>query len=154
MSLKLTSSELDALLSKRIIAKLATEGGDGFAHVVSVWFLYSRGELLIPTNKRTTKVRNIRRNSRVSVLIDAAQDSIKTKGVLIKGRATISELDAAEVNRRIHQKYVPRETLEDPRVSEVLAMDDITIHVKPEKTVSWDLTKLPISELRGLDLEF
>jgi nitroimidazol reductase NimA-like FMN-containing flavoprotein (pyridoxamine 5'-phosphate oxidase superfamily) len=150
-----TKREMENFLRKRLIAKLSTKGRDGFPHVVPIWFLYDKGEILMCTNGQTVKIKNIKEDKNVCILIDTAKDGLKIRGILIKGPAEILEdLDARKTNQRIHLKYMGRKGLADSKVSDYLSGDDVTITVKPERMCSWDYTKSPLSKTKGLALQF
>jgi len=150
-----TASELEKFLSKRLIATLATKGRDGFPHVAPIWFLYENKVILLCTNGQTVKIKNIKADNSVAVLIDAAREGFKIRGLLIKGRAEVLEgSEARNMNRRIHLKYMGAKALKHPRVSAYLSGDDVTIRIRPENICSWDYMKLPISKIKGLNLSF
>ena len=51
----LSSAEIDDLLSKTIIANLATLDNDGGIHILPMWFLRIGSEIYIPTSSSTHK---------------------------------------------------------------------------------------------------
>jgi PPOX class probable F420-dependent enzyme len=155
VSLEFTKVELEKFLSKRLIAKIATKGLDGFPHVVPIWFIHDKGVIFIATSGHSTKVRNIKGDPKVSVLIDAANEGYKVRGVLFRGHAEIVEGQAArKINERIHRKYMGIEALRNPKLSDALSGDDTTIKVESDSMVSWDFTKLAVSRVKGLALQF
>ena len=70
----LSSKLVEHLLRARLIANLATVDPDGSAHVVAMWFLFEDGRLLLPTNRRTRKAKNVARDPRVTVMIDDSRE--------------------------------------------------------------------------------
>jgi PPOX class probable F420-dependent enzyme len=128
------------LLGARLIANLATLDRDGTVHVVPMWFAWEDGELLMPTNHRTRKVRNLERDPRATVMIDDSRAGFDLRGIALSGRARIEGgEDARLVNRRIHLRYVTERGRELPAVDSYLATDDVTIRLRPDRVRSWNL---------------
>src|SRR5262249_10127443 len=66
----MTQEEIDEFLSGRWIARLATNGQDGYPHIAPLWY-YWDGECIyfaLTRNRRSCK--NLRRNPRCSVVVD------------------------------------------------------------------------------------
>lgn len=127
------------LLERRVIAKLATVMGDGFPHLVAVWFLWDDGCILMPTNGTTQKVRNLERDRRASVLIDVADAGFQVSGLTVMGHVDIIRgAPARGLNGRIHRKYLTEEALAVKEVGEYLSTDDVTIQLHPDRSFSWD----------------
>ncbi len=149
-----TKKWIEAYLGKRLIARLATKGRDGFPQVTPVWFIWEKGRMYICTNKDTVKVKNIRADPRVAVLLDSAVQSLHVWGVQLRGEASfLSPRKSLEFNHRIHEKYLGKETLSDPKVRSYFSRDDITIVVRPNSSFSWDTRKLSIAKNKGLPTE-
>jgi len=148
----MTREAIQSCLSRRLIAKLATQGRDGFPHIVPVWFLWNNGRIFVATSRNSLKVRNIQRNDRVAVLLDSAVRS-KVWGVLIRGRAQLLYRErASKLNRLIHAKYLGKKAMRDPKVVSYFAGDDATIVVETISVVSWDSRKSSIPT-RGLAIQ-
>ena len=155
VSTEFTKPELEQFLSKRLIAKIATNGLDGFPHVVPIWFLHAERKILMATGGHSMKVRNIKADRRVSVLIDSAKQGYENRGVLFGGHAEILEGKVArKTNELIYKKYMGIKALRKPKVIASLLEDDITIEFNPERIVSWDNTKSAVSRIKGLVLQF
>jgi PPOX class probable F420-dependent enzyme len=128
------------LLDARLIANLATVDPDGSIHLVAMWFLWDGEALLLPTDRRTRKARNLRRDPRATVMIDDSKGGFDLRGVTLVCAAEIVPLPASlELNRRIHRKYVTEPGLELGPVQRYLATDDVTLRLRPVTIGSWDL---------------
>ena len=128
------------LLAARLIANLATIDSDGSVHLVGMWFLWDGGALLLPTSRTTRKAKNIRRDPRVTVMIDDSRGGFDLRGLTVIGRAELDEGQAAvETNRRIHLKYVTERGRDLEAVDRYLATDNVTIRVTPERVSAWNL---------------
>jgi nitroimidazol reductase NimA-like FMN-containing flavoprotein (pyridoxamine 5'-phosphate oxidase superfamily) len=137
----LSSAEIDDLLSKTIIANLATLDNDGGIHILPMWFLRIDNDICIPTSHHTHKYRNLKARPRASVMIDISQAGLSLRGVLIRGRVDLLHgNEARQTNRLIHLKYVTSKGLDYPEVASYLSKgDDITIKVHMDHLVSWNL---------------
>jgi len=138
----LSSAEIDHLLSKTIIANLATLDNDGGIHILPMWFLRIGSEIYIPTSSSTHKYRNLQARPHASVMIDISRSGLDLRGVMIKGRVELLNGELArQLNHMIHSKYVTPEGLNDFEVASYLSKgDDITIKVHIDHLISWNLS--------------
>jgi nitroimidazol reductase NimA-like FMN-containing flavoprotein (pyridoxamine 5'-phosphate oxidase superfamily) len=135
----LSSTDIDELLSKTLIANLATI--DGGIHLLPMWFLRIGNDICIPTSHHTHKYRNLRARPRASVMIDISKEGLNLKGVLIRGKIDLVEEEAQRINRCIHLKYVTPDALKDPSVASYLSKgDDVTVKVHMDRLISWNLS--------------
>jgi nitroimidazol reductase NimA-like FMN-containing flavoprotein (pyridoxamine 5'-phosphate oxidase superfamily) len=137
----LSSAEIDELLSKTLIANLATLDNDGGIHILPMWFLRIGNDICIPTSHHSHKYRNLKARSRASVMIDISRAGLNLRGVLIRGRvALLYNEEARQTNRLIHLKYVTPKGLNDAEVASYLSKgDDVTIKVHMDHLISWNL---------------
>lgn len=136
----LTDEEVEDLLAKTLIAKLATLDPSGTIHVVPMWYERVGSHIHIPTSRLTRKYKNLRRISIASVMVDISRAGLDLRGVLIRGTVELIEGDEAKrLNRSIHLRYVTPEGLDQPEVAAYLAAgDDITIKVSMDEVVTWN----------------
>src|SRR5918994_3380417 len=85
----LSSAEIDELLSKTLIANLATLDNDGGIHILPMWFLRIGNDICIPTSHHTHKYRNLKARPHASVMIDVSKAGLDLKGVLIRGKVEL-----------------------------------------------------------------
>jgi general stress protein 26 len=137
----LSASEIDNLLSKTLIANLATLSQDNTIHIVPMWFLRKGNSIYIPTSRYTRKYKNLVARPHASVMIDVSRAGLDLKGVLIQGRVELVEgEEARKINDEIHLKYVTPEGLNDPSVASYLSKgDDIAIKIHMDHLINWNL---------------
>jgi nitroimidazol reductase NimA-like FMN-containing flavoprotein (pyridoxamine 5'-phosphate oxidase superfamily) len=137
----LGSAEIDELLSKTLIANLATLDDDGGIHVLPMWFLRIGNDICIPTSHHTHKYRNLKARPRASVMIDISRAGLNLRGVLIRGRVELLYgEEAKQTNHLVHLKYVTPKGLNNADVALYLSSgDDITIKVHMDRLTSWNL---------------
>lgn len=135
----LNDEEIKALLEQPLIAKLCSLNPDGTIHIAPVIFKYENGVILIGTQASSRKVRNIRGNKNVSVLIDTSERPFKA--VLIYGQAELDSDNAVAKRASIFEKSMPAE--QAAKFAQGLARQyaPIIIRVTPERMVSFDYAK-------------
>lgn len=132
----LTQEEVDAFLAEPHIAVVATSGPSGKPHAMPVWYAWRDGKLLFHTGPDSKKLRNLRANPRISVVVDTRVAPYKA--VVIEGRASASAGDPAlateiaihYLGERLGRRYVERSGGTGSLVT-----------VTPEKIISWDYAR-------------
>ncbi|GBC68422.1 hypothetical protein HRbin01_00104 [archaeon HR01] len=114
------------------LCRLATVDEKGQPHVVPVAYLYIGGKFYIATDYGTRKLANIRRNNRVSLVVDRYRPN---KAVLVLGEASI--LERGPEYRRIYRRFFQRFSW--VRRSPWEEGEAAFIVVKPIRKVSWGL---------------
>lgn len=137
----LNPTEISEILSKTLIAKLATFDHSGSIHLVPMWFIHENEYIFIPTSQKTHKFRNLQARPYASVMIDISLEGLDLKGVLIRGKVELIGGEEAQViNHKIHLKYINPEAFNDSAVANYLSNgDDITLKIHIDKLVTWNL---------------
>lgn len=81
-------------LHSNIIAWLTTVGSDGRPYTVPVWFLWDGSTILIFSQPQKQKVRNLRKNARVTLALDDTKQGDDV--VIVEGTAEL--LDNPEIS--------------------------------------------------------
>lgn len=131
----MTKEEIQSALSSRDRwLVLSTNGPDGFPHSVPVGCSLLEDRLLIGCRDGSQKVRNIERDSRVSLLWENGRGGSKLRGILIRGQARIvrdpQELFALKT--QVRQRRGEESPAEPPPPGTVY------LEITPVKTISWD----------------
>jgi PPOX class probable F420-dependent enzyme len=131
--------DVDSFLAQPLIAKLCTHNEDGSIHVVPVWFQHADGEILFGTQEISRKVKNIKRDKRVSVLVDTTEPTLK--GVIIKGVAELDYDNVIPKRVSIFEKY--KDAAEASALAERLAgmWKPVVIRVKAEQVITFDYSR-------------
>ncbi len=143
--IRMTDDEVRALLETGRSLHVASINRDGTPHLVTMWYALDGGKLAFWTYGKSQKVLNLRRDPRLTVLIETGDAYEELRGVSIAGRATIVD-DPAEVIRvgeAVYERYwgpISSDAVRDG----VRAMGSkrAVVVVEPEKVVSWDHRKL------------
>lgn len=119
------------LVSRPLFSKIATIGKDGAPQITPTWFTFEKGKFIVITPEKSVKVRNIRRDPRVSVLVDD-----EYKYVAIKGQAKINTSRNVERDtERQVVRYMGREKAKE-MTAEILKVKHVAIEITPEKVFS------------------
>jgi PPOX class probable F420-dependent enzyme len=132
--------------SKTIV--INSNGPGGYPHPMPMWFaLDDDGTVRMTTFRKSQKVLNIRRDPRVSLLVESGEEYGQLRGVVIYGKAEV--VDDAEVVKAILRRISGIGAISDPAarkgaeaVIANTAAKRVAILIRPEKTVSWDHAKL------------
>lgn len=145
----LTSSEIDALLSRPVTMVLVTLGRDGRPHPTAMWFVPEPGGVLMWTYAKSQKARNLRRDPRCALLVEEGDSYFELRGASIQARADlIEEADAVEdIGVALYQRYtypqvqipVERGPLTEIRKQ---AAKRVGLRLTFEHVASWDHAKL------------
>lgn len=76
---------------------------DGQPHVAPIWFLWQDGQILIFSEEKTQKIRNLRHANKVVVHLESGGNGSDV--VIINGTAEISGEDTAAWLRRVGDAY-------------------------------------------------
>jgi len=77
----LTDDEREALLAGSRSMTMATVGPDGQPHLVAMWFAVIDGDICFETKSKSQKAVNLRRDPRISVLVEDGQTYEDLRGV-------------------------------------------------------------------------
>lgn len=156
--IRMTADEIAEFVQRSRTVTLATVGPDGTPHLVAMWYAVLDGELWFETKAKSQKVVNLRRNDRVTCLIEDGHTYDVLRGVSIEGRAMISD-DPADVMRvgiSVWERYNGPYTEELRPAVEQMMNKRVTVRVVPDRIRSWDHRKLglPPLPLAGSTAEF
>lgn len=132
----LTQSELDSFLSEPNIAVVATTGPSGKPHAMPIWYLWRDGKVLFHTGPDSKKMRNLRENSRVSIVVDTKAAPYKV--AIVEGTAAELPEDKT-LGREIAIHYLGPEQGE--RYSAGSTEPSTLVEVTPTKIISWDYAR-------------
>ena len=143
--IRMTDTEISAFLDQQRSLQVASINKDGSPHLVTMWYGFIDGNIVFWTYAKSQKVANLRRDPRISCLVESGLKYEELKGVSITGRGEIS--DDREYVQQVGAAVLPRYNMVeiDDGVREVLqrmGAKRVAITIHPSKVVSWDHTKL------------
>lgn len=145
----MTDNETASFLERSRIANLATIGREGTPHLIAMWYALLDGEIWFETKSKSQKAVNIRRDPRVTVLVEDGTTYDALRGVSIEGRAEI--VDDPESIRRVGisvwERYNGPYTDDLLPHVEQMMNNRIAVKVVVDRTRSWDHRKLGLPEI-------
>lgn len=132
---KMDAAAIRAFLeSKPGWAILTTVGRDGYPHSVALGYFLVGDDIVLGTMADTQKLKNIERNPKVTVLVEATHESVLT-GVMVQGDGEVVIDDDARLafsREAARQRGVPDDQLPTaPRPGAAY------VRVRPRKTITW-----------------
>lgn len=143
-SIVMSAEEVDELLAGARTATMASIGPDGQPHLVAMWFAIVDGDICFETKAKSQKAVNLRRDPRISCLVEDGATYENLRGVSIEGTAEVT--DDADLLWRIgvgiwERYYGPYSDDLKPLV-ETMLNKRVAVRVRPARTRSWDHRKL------------
>ncbi|MGH9110211.1 MAG: pyridoxamine 5'-phosphate oxidase family protein [Acidimicrobiales bacterium] len=140
----MTADEVDAFLHERRPMSMCTLNHDGTVHAVAMWYGFLEGAVAVESKAKAQKVRNLRRDPRMTCLFEAGERYQDLRGVELVGRGEIVEDPGrmwplgVDVFERYYDHY--REDLR-PFV-ETMLHKRVVVKLHVDRVVSWDHRKL------------
>jgi len=144
-SIALTDAETEQFLADGWTLQVASIGPKGFPHLVAMWYVVIDGRLHFTTFAKSQKVLNLRRNAKITAMLESGKGYSELRGYVVEGEAELLEEPAftAKVMALVGQKYngipVPTDT---PEAALKVASKRVVVRINPIETYSWDHSKL------------
>ncbi len=140
----MTLEEAKRFLQERHTMSVATIGPDGWPHVVAMFYGFLGDQPAFWTYRRAQKVMNLRRDPRITLLVEAGERYEELRGLQIKGRARILEDSGsvARVGESVYERYMgPLDDLARQAVAK-MGQKRVAVVIDSQRLVSWDHRKL------------
>jgi PPOX class probable F420-dependent enzyme len=143
--IRLTSEEIHAFLEEQKTVICATNGKDGWPHLMPLWYVVRGDELWSWTYAKSQKVRNLERDPRATLQIEDGTAYEELRGVMFKTDVVIHrDVDVvAELGTEIFQRYAGGKV--GPELAEVVraqAPKRVGLQFRTRSIASWDHRKL------------
>jgi PPOX class probable F420-dependent enzyme len=106
--IKMDEAEVLSLLDEERIVTCATLGPHGFPHLMPLWYVVRDGRLWAWTFAKSQKVRNLERDPRATLQVEAGRDQYHLlRGVMLETEVTVHrDLDTVtELGLEIFRRY-------------------------------------------------
>lgn len=90
-AVRMDEGELAAFLESHLKVQVATNGPEGFPHLSTLFYVVLDGSLAFWTYGRSQKIVNLRRDPRISCLVEDGEDYFELRGATITGVARLVE---------------------------------------------------------------
>lgn len=142
----MTNDEVSAYLASERVLNVATIGPTGHPHVVAMWFAMVNGQPAFWTFGKSQKVVNLRRDPKMTGLVESGDTYDQLRGVELRGRGRIIDDydEVLEIGKAVGLKYSGAAVLGDDALPflEAQATKRVGVVLDVEHVVSWDHTKL------------
>jgi len=105
----MSAEEAAMFLEQERTVVCATNGKDGFPHLMPLWYVVRDGELWAWTFAKSQKVRNLERDPRATLQVEAGREYHELRGVMLKADVTIHRDTerVAEFGLELYRRYAP-----------------------------------------------
>lgn len=145
--IQLTPDEQLELLDSERVVIATTIGPRGWPHSMPLWFTVREGEIWAWTFAKSQKVKNLERDNRCTLLVEAGEEYGELRGVQIEAETEIIRDPGrvVEFAKELTLRYAPGiESIEGDAAAalEAQAPKRVALCFHPVRTASWDHRKL------------
>ncbi|WP_310963712.1 pyridoxamine 5'-phosphate oxidase family protein [Nocardioides terrisoli] len=145
-AVRLTERELDDFLAANLKVQVATVGPDGAPHLTTLFYTLVDGRIAFWTYRSSQKIANLRRDARISCLVEDGTEYAELRGVSIQGTARlVEELDEVRaLGTRVVSAMAGGADLGElgDQIVDGQARKRVGVVVEPVKVASWDHRKM------------
>jgi PPOX class probable F420-dependent enzyme len=149
--ISMSPDELAAFIDRGHTLIVASVGRDGMPHVSPMWYVVDGGRVVFRSFTKSQKITNLRRDPRITLLIETGEKYAELQGLMIKGRAILIDdpVYTLGIYGRLAAKYAMVGS--EPVLLEGEALEaafgrhaskNTSVMVEPDRIVTWDHTKL------------
>jgi PPOX class probable F420-dependent enzyme len=145
--IKLTEAEQAELLDQERVVIVSSIGPRGWPHSMPMWFTVRAGEIWCWTFAKSQKIRNLERDPRATLLVEAGTEYTELRGIQIEAEAElIRDTPAvAEFGKELAVRYAEGiDSIEGDAAAalEAQAVKRVAIRFVAKRTATWDHRKL------------
>ena len=141
---RMSDDEIDAFLHERQSMSVATFNHDDTIHLVAMWYGFYQGKPAFETFTKSQKILNLRRDGRISVLVEDGDAYEKLRGVEMVGRGEVIDDTGIlhQVAASVVERYMGVSGDAAEQAAQMLMNKRSAVVIHPERIVSWDHSKL------------
>ncbi|MFM8598437.1 MAG: pyridoxamine 5'-phosphate oxidase family protein [Mycobacterium sp.] len=140
----MSAAEITDFVTRSRTGTLATVGPDGQPHLVAMWYGLLDGDIWLETKAKSQKVINIRRDPRVSFLIEDGVTYDSLRGVSFEGTAEITDDPDVifRVGVSVWERYNGPYTDDLRPAVDMMMNKRVAVRIASGRVRSWDHRKL------------
>lgn len=145
----MSEAEIADFVNSSRTGTLATIGPDGQPHLTAMWYAVIDGEIWLETKAKSQKAVNLRRDPRVSFLLEDGDTYDTLRGVSFEGVAEIVEEPEAlhRVGVSVWERYTGPYTDECKPMVDQMMNKRVGVRIVARRTRSWDHRKLGLPHM-------
>jgi len=143
--IQMSAAEQAAFLAEQRTVICATNGPGGWAHVMPLWYVVRGEDIWAWTYAKSQKVRNLERDPRATLQVEAGADYGELRGVMIEAETEIhrdTELVAALGAELLSRYGDDSSSLEVNDAIRAQAAKRVALRFAARRTATWDHRKL------------
>jgi PPOX class probable F420-dependent enzyme len=143
--IEMSAEEQRTFLAEQRVVICATNGVSGWPHLMPLWYVLRGDEIWAWTYGKSQKIRNLERDPRATLQVEAGHDYNELRGVMIKARTELHrDIDVvSSLAAELMGRYAGSDTpLEVNDVIRAQAAKRVALQFVPERTATWDHRKL------------
>ncbi len=140
----MSAEEVDEFLRTERTASMCSVHPDGSIHAVAMWYGFLDGDVAFETKAKSQKIQNLRRDPRLTVMVEAGDRYEELRGVEVVGQAEILE-DPEKlwaIGLSVYERYVGPYSDDAKPVVEAMLNKRVGVRLRADRVVSWDHRKL------------
>jgi nitroimidazol reductase NimA-like FMN-containing flavoprotein (pyridoxamine 5'-phosphate oxidase superfamily) len=144
-AIQMSTEEVLAFLGDERIVTCATLGKDGWPHLMPLWYVVRSGEIWAWTFAKSQKVKNIERDRRATIQVEAGESYDQLRGVMMKTNVELvhETEQVLELGLEIMAKYAGGSLDEAGRgFVAAQAAKRVGLRFVATETATWDHRKL------------
>ena len=144
-SIALTEAEQEEMLRESWTLQVASNGHKGFPHLVAMWYIVDNGEICFTTFRKSQKVINLKRDPKITAMLEGGTAYAELRGLVIEGEAVIEDTteNTARIMALVGAKYNGIPVAADtPEAALKVASKRVVVRLKVADIYSWDHRKL------------
>jgi PPOX class probable F420-dependent enzyme len=140
----MSEAEISEFVTSSRGGTLATIGRDGQPHLTAMWYGVVDGEIWFETKAKSQKAVNLRRDPRITFLLEDGNTYDTLRGVAFEGTAEIVEDPDAifRVGVSVWERYTGPYTEEAKPAVDMMMNKRIAVRLVVKRVRSWDHRKL------------
>jgi PPOX class probable F420-dependent enzyme len=143
--IKMSDDEVAAFLDEQRTVICATNGVHGWPHLMPLWYVVRDGELWAWTYAKSQKVRNLERDPKATLQIEAGEGYAELRGVMIEADTIVhhdTEL-VTEFGLKLFERYENATGGDEfKEVVRAQAAKRVAMQFVPRRIATWDHRKL------------
>ena len=146
----MSDEEVAAFVERSRTATMATVGPTGLPHLVAMWYAVIDGQIWFETKAASQKAVNLRRDPRLTCMIEDGETYDTLRGVSFDGRGVIVEDPDAlwQIGLNVWERYTGPYTEDAKPMIETMLRKRVAVRLEVDRVRSWDHRKLGLPAMQ------
>ena len=142
----MTDDEVQQYLNEQKILNVATLGPSGHPHLVAMWYAHIDGKIQFWTFAKSQKIVNLRRDPKMTGLVESGENYRELKGVELVGTGRViddfDQIMRLGIDLAVRYNGPDAGSPEAKAFVEMQARKRLVVEFEVERVVSWDHSKI------------